>query len=286
MNVNHPPIQAVREAVSRALAEDLLPMGDLTASLLPPDTRATASFVTRAPGVVAGELCVAETFTQIDPSISVSWVAEDGTEVREGDLLGTVTGALATILMGERTALNFLVHLSGVATITNRYVRAAHDRLRVLDTRKTTPGLRALEKAAVRAGGGVNHRGSLSEAVLIKDNHLLGLSITDAVRRAKLRWPLRLVEIECDRVEQVIEAVEAGAGMILLDNMAPDVVAECVTIVEGRCLLEASGGITLETIGRYAETGVDFVSVGALTHSAPGLDIGLDIASPTNVVAD
>lgn len=273
----NPPRQAVSEAVDRALREDLMPLGDLTASLLPPDSRATAAFVTRAPGVVAGELCVRETFEQVDPSVVVDWITADGTEVRAHDVLGRVSGPLGSLLMAERTALNFLTHLSGVATLTNRYVRSARDRIRVLDTRKTTPGLRALEKAAVRAGGGVNHRGSLSEAILVKDNHLLGMSITDAVRRARLRWPLRLVEVECDRIDQVIEAVEAGASMVLLDNMSVDLVAECVTVVGGRCLVEASGGISIDNVGLYAETGVDFVSVGALTHSAPGLDIGLDI---------
>jgi nicotinate-nucleotide pyrophosphorylase (carboxylating) len=276
-----PPLTAVRDAVARALAEDLLPLGDLTASLLRPDVEGAASFVTRAEGIVAGSACVWETYSQLDPAVSVRWHLDDGAECGAGETLGTVEGPLASILTGERTALNFLCHLSGIASLTRRYVRAAsqasQNRTRVWDTRKTTPGLRSLEKAAVRAGGGVNHRGSLSEAVLIKDNHLGGLSITDGVRRAKLRWPGRMIEVECDRPEQVDEALEAGATVIMLDNMAPSMVELCVSKVGGRVPVEVSGGVTLETVAEYAAAGADLISVGALTHSAPVLDIGLDL---------
>jgi nicotinate-nucleotide pyrophosphorylase (carboxylating) len=164
-----------------------------------------------------------------------------------------------------------------VATLTRRYVRAARGQARIRDTRKTTPGLRALEKAAVRAGGGTNHRGDLSDGILVKDNHLAGLSIADAVRRARLRWPGRAVEVECDTPEQVAEAVAAGAELVLLDNMSPEMVRRCVELVAGRALVEVSGGVTLDTVAAFADAGADLISVGALTHSAPALDIGLDV---------
>ena len=274
---NAPPLLAVREAVGRALAEDLLPLGDLTASLVPEGTTARALVVARQAGVVAGAACVVETFAQLDPAVTVDWQAGDGTGVTAGQVLGALDGPLAPILTGERTALNFLCHLSGIATLTRRYVEAVHGQAVIWDTRKTLPGLRALEKAAVRAGGGSNHRGNLSELVLVKDNHLAGLSITEAVRRARLRWPARTVEVECDRREQVEEALAAGATLVLLDNMTPDEVAECVALVAGRVPVEVSGGVTLETVGAYAAAGADLISTSAITQSAPALDIGLDI---------
>jgi len=269
---------AVRDAVGRALAEDLSPLGDMTASLLPVDQQAAVLLVARDEGVVAGRLCAVESFLQVDSTVRVEWRVDDGTEVSADDVIARVEGPLPSLLSAERTALNFLRHLSGIASLTRRYVRATHGHVTILDTRKTTPGLRTLEKAAVRAGGGTNHRGSLSDGVLIKDNHLGGMAIAEGVRRARLRWPGRLVEVECDRLEQVTEALEAGASMVLLDNMSPDVVREAVALVEGRIPVEVSGRVTLETLGSYAEIdGVDFVSVGALTHSAPVLDIGLDL---------
>ena len=275
-----PPVLAVREAVARALAEDLLPLGDLTASLVPEGSMARAAVVTRQDGVVAGSACVVETFAQLDPAVGVDWQAGDGTEVVAGQVLGTVEGPLPPILTGERTALNFLCHLSGVATLTRSYVAAAGGRATIWDTRKTLPGLRALEKAAVRAGGGRNHRGSLSDFILVKDNHLAGLTITEAVRRARLRWPARTVEVECDDRAQVEEALEAGASLVLLDNMAPDEVATCVALVAGRVSVEVSGGVTLDTVGAYAAAGADLISSSVLTQSAPALDIGLDIRPP------
>lgn len=280
-----PPLLAVREAVGRALAEDVLPLGDLTASLVPAATATTAHIVARGPGVVAGRLCALEAFAQVDPAVAVHWVLDDGTAVVAGSVVGTVCGPLRSILTAERTALNFLCHLSGVATAARRYVdavRAASATTRVLDTRKTTPGLRALEKAAVRAGGAHNHRGNLSEAVLVKDNHLGGLSIADAVARARAWWPGRMVEVECDRADQVVQALDAGAAAVLLDNMTPDAVASCVRTVRARpdgagVLVEVSGGVTLESAPLYASAGADLVSVGAITHSAPVLDLGLDL---------
>lgn len=267
----------MRDAVARALAEDLLPLGDLTAALVPTDATVGANFVARREGVVAGSACVRETFAQLDAKLRLEWPTGDGAAVEPGEVIGSVVGSLASVLTGERTALNFLCHLSGVATLTSRFVRAAQGRATIWDTRKTLPGLRALEKAAVRAGGGRNHRGSLSEMVLVKDNHLSGLGITEAVRRAREAWPARTVEVECDRREQVAEAVEAGATMVLLDNMSPAEVSGCVAMVAGRALIEVSGGVTLENVADYAGTGADLISSSAITQSAPALDIGVDI---------
>jgi nicotinate-nucleotide pyrophosphorylase (carboxylating) len=280
VNPLDPPVTAVRAAVARALAEDLEPLGDVTSALLPPDAVAVADFVARQGGVVAGTACVLETILQVDPSLVVDWRLPDGSAMEPGALLGRVTGCLPSILTAERTALNFLGHLSGVATLTRSFVREAGGRVRIWDTRKTTPGLRALEKAAVRAGGGSNHRGNLSEWVLLKDNHLVGMTITEAIGRARERWPGRLVQIEADRIDQVREAIAAGADIVLLDNMSPDEVRACVALrgEADRPLLEVSGGVTLQNVASYAGTGADLLSSSALTSSAPVVDIGLDIA--------
>jgi nicotinate-nucleotide pyrophosphorylase (carboxylating) len=274
--MNHPPISAVREVVARALAEDVLPLGDLTASLIPPTVRARAAFVAREDGVFAGRLCGQEALHQVDPALHVEWFLDDGGQILKGAVIAEVGGPLRSLLTAERTALNLMCHLSGIATMTRRYADAAAP-ARIRDTRKTTPGLRALEKAAVRAGGGLNHRANLSDGILVKDNHLVGLTITEAVERAGQRWPGRVVEVECDTIEQVREALDAGAGMVLLDNMSPDQVRAAVDEVKGRIPVEVSGGITLETLPAYARTGADFISVGAITHSARILDIGLDL---------
>lgn len=273
-----PPVVAVREVVARALGEDLLPLGDLTAGLVDPSAVGTGVVVARSDGVLAGSACFAEVFAQLDPTVSVLFLVADGASLAPGSKVAEVSGRLASVLAGERTALNLLCHLSGVATLTRRYVDAVGaSSTRVLDTRKTLPGLRAVQKAAVRAGGGYNHRGSLSEMVLVKDNHRAAIGIQAAVAAARLRWPFRAVEVECDVVDQVAEAVAAGATAVLLDNMSPAEVRRCVDAVAGRALTEASGGVTLDTVAAYAATGVDFVSVGALTMSAPSLDLGLDL---------
>jgi nicotinate-nucleotide pyrophosphorylase (carboxylating) len=278
-----PPLADVRALVQRALAEDLTPLGDLTASLLDPDLWADGEFVAREGGVVAGRLCVSETFAAVDARLTLDWELPDGSTVRPGQRIATARGPLATMLTAERTALNMLSHLSGVATQVRTFVDRADGGARIWDTRKTTPGLRSLQKAAVRAGGGVNHRGNLSDWVMIKDNHLAGMTIAELVGLARERWPARTVHVECDRRQQVIEALDAGADALLLDNMTPDEVSACVQLVAGRCLVEASGGIDLDTVAAYAGTGVDLLSVGRITNSAPVLDIGLDI-TPDDVV--
>ena len=234
--------------------------------------------------MVAGLACVEETFIQVDDSITWAWSVTDGDAVAPGTVLGTVSGPLASVLTAERTALNFLGHLSGIATATRAFVDAAAP-LRVWDTRKTIPGLRALQKAAVRAGGARNHRGNLSDWVMFKDNHLTVLGIVDAVDRARDQWPGRTIHVECDRLDQVREALDAGADALLLDNMTPDEVRACVAVADNhaathgtrRALLEVSGGITVDTVGSYSDTGVDVVSSGSLTNSVEVFDVGLDI---------
>ena len=283
MTTEHdPPIQAVREAVERALSEDLGPVGDVTAALLPEAAQVAATLVARASGVLAGTACARETYTQLDKRVETTWSIDDGDAVEPGTEIGTIAGPLRSVLTGERTALNFLCHLSGVATLTRRFVQAVAGRAQIWDTRKTLPGLRALEKAAVRAGGGVNHRGSLSDMVLVKDNHLGALGVTGAVKQAREMWPGRRVEVECDRAEQVQEALSAGADMVMLDNMSPDQAAVCVRLVRESArpetLVEISGGVTLENAADYAATGADLLSTSVITQSAPALDIGLDLA--------
>ena len=282
----HPPRHSVVEAVARAIAEDLGPLGDISAALLPdPDEVAVADFVPRSSGVLAGTACATEAYAQLDPRVRVTWSAADGDRVEPGVPVGRVEGPLGALLTGERTALNFLCHLSGVATSTRRFVDAAASSgaARIVETRKTLPGLRALEKAAVRAGGGANHRGSLSDMVLVKDNHLAALTIGEAVTRARESWPGRGVEIECDHPDQVDAAVRAGADVVMLDNMTPAAAAECVARVRGGerpwTIIEISGGVTLETVAAYAATGADVISTGAITQSAPALDLGLDLAA-------
>jgi nicotinate-nucleotide pyrophosphorylase (carboxylating) len=280
----HPPMSAVRRAVEIALDEDLLPLGDITASLLAADAVGEAAFVSRQPGTLAGTACALETVRQIGGA-TLQLALGDGASLEAGDVIATMSGSFRSIVTAERTALNFLGHLSGVATLTSQFVKAAtagNPSCRIWDTRKTTPGLRALEKAAVRAGGGVNHRGSLSEGVLIKDNHLGHATIADAVSEARRRWPARMIEVECDRIDQVAEALDAGATLVLCDNMSPEELASCVDLVRSHrrsdsVLVEASGRMTLDTVGAYAAAGADVISVGALTHSAPVLDIGLDL---------
>lgn len=274
-----PPSGVVRTVVRTALAEDLGALGDLTSlAVVPEDANGTGRFVARHPGVLAGTAAATEVFRQVDPAVTVRWRAGDGDALDTAAELGRVEGSMRSILGAERTALNLLCHCSGVATLTRRFVEAvAGSGARIRDTRKTLPGLRALEKAAVRAGGGSNHRESLSDAVLIKDNHLARLPLTEAVERARGCWPGRIVEVECDSLAQVAEAKAAGPDLVLVDNMTPAEVQEAVAALGGAIPVEVSGGVALESARAYAEAGADYVSVGALTHSAPSLDLALDL---------
>jgi nicotinate-nucleotide pyrophosphorylase (carboxylating) len=277
MTAFDPPAPVVRRLVEDALAEDLGVLGDITSLACVDDERAEAAFVARADGVLAGTALATETFRLLDDRVDVQWNLHDGDSLEAGAHIGVVAGPLRSILTGERTALNFLCHCSGVASMTHRYVLAAHGKVRVLDTRKTLPGLRAIQRAAVRAGGGFNHRDSLSDAVLIKDNHIAANGIAKSVERARSSWPGRFVEVECDSLGQVIEARDAGVDRVLVDNMSPEQVRQAVALLEGTIPVEVSGGVALETVAVYADSGAEFVSVGALTHSVPVFDIGLDM---------
>jgi nicotinate-nucleotide pyrophosphorylase (carboxylating) len=275
-----PPPPAVRAIVAVALAEDFGVLGDITSiACVAEDAFASAHFVAREEGVLAGTAAAREVFAQVDPALDVEWTITDGEPVAPGTEVGSVGGSLRSILAGERVALNLLQHCSGIASQTRRYVRASHGNARILDTRKTLPGLRALQKAAVRAGGGFNHRESLSDAVLIKDNHLAALGLGKAVERARVRWPNRTIEVECDTLEQVAEARGARPDIVLLDNMTPEQVKEAVVILDGLARTEVSGRVALDQVGPYAAAGVDYISVGALTHSSRALDIGLDVVA-------
>ncbi len=273
--------------VGQALAEDLADGIDVTSvATVPEGAMGTATLVSRADGVVAGLDLVAEVYRQVDDRVTVERVARDGDRVARGDVVVRVDGPLRAILTGERTALNLVTHLSGVATSTRAHVDAiAGTDCVVRDTRKTTPGMRLLEKAAVRAGGGVNHRIGLFDGLLVKDNHVVAAGSVGAATRAALAAAGGLpVQVEVDDLDQLREAIEAGARDVLLDNFTPQDVRRAVVIVRdlepvyGRILLEASGTLRLDTVRAYAEAGVDRVSVGAITHSSPQLDLALDIA--------
>ena len=264
-------------AVAAALTEDV-GSGDLTTQrVVPADATCKAAIVVKEPGVVCGLHVVEEVFHELDPELRFQAVAADGNRIEARAVVARLQGRAAPILTGERTALNFLGRLSGIATLTRRFVDAvAGTRAEILDTRKTTPGLRALEKHAVECGGGRNHRFGLYDAILIKDNHLaVAGSLSEAVRRAAGAGVP--VQVEVDTLEQLREALAAGADSILLDNMPPPVLREAVEITAGRATLEASGGVTLDTIRSIAESGVDFISIGALTHSARSLDVSLEV---------
>lgn len=276
-----PPSYYLDRIVELALAEDL-ESGDLTsAATIDPSERAVARAVARAPLVVSGGEVFARVFYRVDPGLRVERKLDDGERAAPGDVLWVVEGSSRSILAGERTALNFVQRLCGVATLTRRFVDAVPEgcRLRIADTRKTTPGLRLLEREAVRAGGGFNHRDDLGSAVLIKDNHIeAGGGIAKTVARARAHAPhTTRIEVEVESLAALNEALEAGADVVMLDNFAPEEIAEAVRRAQGKALVEISGGITLERIPEIARAGVDVASVGALTHSAPAADIGLDL---------
>lgn len=265
------------DLVAAALAEDLGADGDVTSTaLIAADAPAAGSIRARQDGVLAGVAATTEVFRQVDPTIDLRWWPQGEGPVRERDDVATLEGSLRSILTAERTALNFLCHLSGVAALTRRFVDAAPG-VTILDTRKTLPGLRELEKAAVVVGGGANHRMGLHDAVLIKDNHLVHAGIAEAITRSRERWPDRMVEVECDTLDQLREALDAGPDRVMLDNMTPEQVKEAVALVDGRVEVEVSGGVTLDNVSAYAAAGPDFISVGALTQSAPALDLSLDV---------
>lgn len=271
-----PEIDAVIEA---ALEEDM-PEGDVTSeSLIPAESFSKAIFLAKEDGMLAGIDVASRVFLKIDPHIVFAKHKEDGQEICAGETLAQIQGPSLSLLKGERTALNFLQRMSGIATLTRKFVKAIEGtHTQILDTRKTTPSLRGLEKYAVKMGGGINHRLNLSEMVMIKDNHIRIVgSISEAVKRARDKVGSRIkIEVETTTLNEVKEAMRAGADMIMLDNMSPERIAEAVNWVDGRVPLEASGNVTLEMLKEIASTGVDYISVGSLTHSYRSLDISLE----------
>jgi nicotinate-nucleotide pyrophosphorylase (carboxylating) len=277
--------QLIHTVVQAALVEDA-PWGDVTSQLLIPETAsATARLVAREPGTFAGGEVFAAAMTLTDPSIEVALHVPDGSVFAAGDALATVTGPARSVLQGERVALNFTQRMSGIATLTASFVaEVAHTSARIVDTRKTTPGLRAFERHAVRAGGGHNHRYSLSDAVMAKDNHLAvltaqtGLTVTEALLRVREQLSHTThLEVEVDRIDQIEPVLAAGVDTIMLDNFTLDELREGVARVGGRAIVEASGNVSLATVRSIAETGVDVISAGSLTHSVRSLDLGLDV---------
>lgn len=277
-------IRQTEELIERALAEDL-GWGDITTeALVSSDQQGKASIIAKAKGIIAGTEIAKQVFLKVDPELKTDILIKDGTKIKPGDLIVTIEGKVASILKAERTALNFLQHLSGIASETAHYVKAIKGLpVQITDTRKTNPGLRVLEKYAVKAGGGKNHRMHLGDSILIKDNHLStlsrqGLSIKEILDRARQKADPKLkIEIEVKTPQEAVEAAEAGADIIMLDNMSLNDMRQAVQLIKGKALIEASGGITLEKVRAVAETGVDFISVGALTHSVKALDISLEL---------
>ena len=274
------PIPLVERAVSEALAEDLGLVGDVTTNAtIPAGTTARAVIAARRAGVVCGNALAEQAFRALDPSIVYKVLKPDGASAGPGDVIAEISGPARAILTGERVALNFMGRMSGIATLTQRYVAAvAGTKASIVDTRKTTPGLRAFEKYAVRCGGGHNHRIGLFDAVLIKDNHIAAAGgIAAAVEAARgACGHMVKIEVEVDTLAQLEAVMAYEVDAVLLDNMTPQMLQQAVAIVAGRALTEASGGVTLETVATIARSGVDLISVGALTHSAPVLDLGLD----------
>jgi nicotinate-nucleotide pyrophosphorylase (carboxylating) len=274
----------MKDIIDLALTEDLGDGDATTDALVPPSWKGKGDFLAKAPGVIAGLKAAAEVFRRVDPETKFKILKADGSKVKTGDIVATVSGSYAGILKAERTALNFLQRLSGVATETARYVEAVKGLpVKILDTRKTTPGMRALEKEAVRTGGGTNHRFNLSDAILIKDNHIAalknhGLTLEEIIARARKKNRRKLkLEIEVTNVADAVRAARAGADIVMLDNMNLAEMRKAVKAVKGKALIEASGGMTLDRVRAAAETGVDFISTGAITHSVKALDISLEV---------
>ena len=266
------------QLIRMALQEDITSEDVSTNAVMPTATRGTVDLIAKEDGVIAGLDIYARVFTTLDEKTEISFFCKDGDEVKKGELMATVTGDIRVLLSGERVALNYLQRMSGIATYTRQVSKLLEgSKVTLLDTRKTTPNCRVFEKYAVRVGGGCNHRYNLSDGVLLKDNHIGAAgSVTKAVQMAKAYAPfVRKIEIEVETLEQVREAVEAGADIIMLDNMTPEVMRQAVELIDGRAQTECSGNITKENIQKIREIGVDFVSSGALTHSAPILDISM-----------
>ena len=284
LGLAHPPLHQVRAIIRRALDEDI-GGGDVTTdNSVPADQRSVAMLLAKQDGVLCGVHVFSETLAMVDSGVTVRMERPDGADVGKGDVVARIEGPTRALLTGERTALNFIQRLSGIATLTAAFAaRLRGLPTRLVDTRKTTPGLRLLEKYAVRVGGGHNHRFNLADAVLLKDNHLAalrsrGLDLADAIRTIKERVPHTMkVEVEVTAIEQIDAALAGGADIILLDNMRNDDMCEAVRRIGGRALTECSGNVTLETIRERAETGVDLISAGALTHSAKALDLSLEV---------
>jgi nicotinate-nucleotide pyrophosphorylase (carboxylating) len=277
----HPPHNLLIEPIVRhALEEDFGRAGDITSELtIEANARATAKLAARKAGTIAGLIAAETAFRLVDPSLTFTYEKADGSTVAAGTTLAVIEGSARAVLSGERVALNFAGHLSGVATATHALVEAiAGTKAKIVCTRKTTPGLRVLEKYAVRCGGGLNHRFGLDDAVLIKDNHIVAAGgIKPAVERVRAGIAhMMKIELEVDTLEQLEQALALGVDTILLDNMPPDTLRKAVAMTNGRAALEASGNVTLATVRAIAETGVDYISSGAITHSASNLDLGLD----------
>ncbi|HEY93227.1 MAG TPA: carboxylating nicotinate-nucleotide diphosphorylase [Dehalococcoidia bacterium] len=278
------PEEQIDNIIDLALAEDISHGDVTTEALIPTGLQGKASILVKAKGIVAGGEVAKGVFLKVDPSLKVEIFIIDGTMVKPGDIIATITGAVASILKGERVAVNFLQRLSGIASQTAQYVAEIQGvKVNITDTRKTTPGLRLLEKYAVRMGGGQNHRFHLGDSILVKDNHLaamraLGMSLKDIIAKSKQNAPHGLkVEVEVNTIQEALDAVEAGVDIIMLDNMSPDEMRYIVGLVSGRVKIEASGGITLANVRAVAETGINLISVGALTHSSKALDISLEL---------
>jgi len=288
MNVDHLTDEQIDPPIRAALAEDVTG-GDITSeAVIPQGLFGKAQLLVKQRGVLAGAGVAARVFKLVDANLEINRYIEDGNVIEAGDVIAEITGSVAGILKAERTALNFIQRLSGIATLTAKYVAETHDlKACIYDTRKTTPGMRMLEKYAVRMGGGTNHRLDLSDGILIKDNHIAalratGLSLKDMVTRARKNAPAgTTVEIEVTSTKEAAESLKAGADIIMLDNMDTTEMKQVVNMARGHTKFEASGGITLDNVHQAAMTGVDIISIGALTHSAPSLDISLEVSSQT-----
>ncbi len=274
----------IKQLIRRAIIEDHVRHDLTTKALIPQVQKGTASIIVKANGIIAGTEISKQVFQEVDPTLQVTINIQDGSAVKTGDIIAVITGKISSILKAERVALNFMQRLSGIASTTASYVQAVKGlRVQIMDTRKTTPGLRILEKYAVRAGGGKNHRMNLEDGILIKDNHIAavrsqGLNIKEIVARAREEAsPELIIEIEVKTQDEAAQAADAGANIILLDNMTPEQMRQAVGLISGRALTEASGGINLENVRAVAETGVDRISIGALTHSPKALDISLEL---------